>query len=530
METGGDGVKADTVENPQARIERLGRERPLVFKTRWSEIGFCFSILASMIMAEYFTSGSTVILPTLASALDIPPQSQTWPASSFTLVTGAFLLPFGRLADMYGGYPVFMFGLIWSIIWSLIGGFSQNQLMLDFCRAIHGLGPAAYLPTGVMLLGSTYRPGPRKNLVFSLYGASSIIGFFVGIFFAGLSGQYLHWGWYFWIGTILLFLTTAIAFFTVPSDRHNARSPDIEMDWLGAASIVPGLILVVFAVTDSSHAPNGWKTLYVYVTLILGTALLCAAFYIEGWIAKVPLLPFDMFQVKQMKPLVVALFFSYGVFGVYLLYASFYMERVLGTSPLLTTAYYLPMIVGGLILATVGGFLLHVLPGTLLLIISGIGSILSVLLFAIIPDNPSYWAYILPAMICATIGVDLTYNISNIFITTNMPQNRQGLAGALINSLVFLGISFFLGIADIIATATAHFGLKQSYKSAFWFGVGCAVFSLILLVLFVKIEKAKSDLTVEEKAELEAEVRTIELRPMHEKVQGGAPFPNRAPK
>ncbi|MCJ1284521.1 hypothetical protein MMC26_003854 [Xylographa opegraphella] len=295
------------------------------------------------------------------------------------------------------------------------------------------------------------------------------------------------------------------------------------MDWLGAATIVPGLILVVFAVTDSSHAPDGWKTPYVYVTLILGTALLCAAFYIEGWVAKVPLLPFDMFQVKQMKPLVIALFFSYGVFGV--------MERILGASPLLTTAYYLPMIVGGLILATVGGFLLHVLPGTLLLIISGIGFILSVLLFAIIPENPSYWAYILPAMICATIGVDVTYNISNIFITTNMPQNRQGLAGALINSLVFLGISFFLGIADIIATATAHFGPKESYKSAFWFGVGCASFSLILLVLFVKIEKAKSDLTVEEKAELEAEVRPIELRPtMMDEVQPSASLSDTAPE
>jgi len=196
------------------------------------------------------------------------------------------------------------------------------------------------------------------------------------------------------------------------------------------------------------------------------------------------------------------------------------MERILGATPFLTTAYYVPMIVGGLILGTVGGFLLHVLPGTLLLIISGIGFILSVLLFAIIPEDPSYWAYVFPAMICGTIGVDVTYNITNIFITTNMPQNRQGLAGALINSLLFLGISFFLGIADIIATATAHFGLKQSYKSAFWFGVGCAVFSLILLVVFVKIDKAKSDLTVEEKAELEVEARMIELHPsIHGQVQ-----------
>lgn len=38
-------------ESMQARIERLGRVRPAKFKTVWTEIGFCFSLLASMVMA-----------------------------------------------------------------------------------------------------------------------------------------------------------------------------------------------------------------------------------------------------------------------------------------------------------------------------------------------------------------------------------------------------------------------------------------------------------------------------------------------
>ena len=264
-----------------------------------------------------------MILPTLTTALNIPAQSQTWPASIFSLITGAFLLPFGRLADIYGGYPVFLFGLVWFTLWSLIGGFSHNYLMLNFCRALQGLGPAAFLPAGVSLLGSIYRPGPRKNIVFSLYGACSPIGFFSGIFFAGLSGEYLPWGWYFWIGSILLFFISWIAFLTVPSDRHERQSYEIRMDWLGFFTIVPGLMLVVFAITDSSHASHGWATPHIYVTFLLGSIFLSGAVYVEGWIAKMPLLPFDLFQVKQMKPLVVALFFAYGVFGMYLFYGSF---------------------------------------------------------------------------------------------------------------------------------------------------------------------------------------------------------------
>lgn len=163
------------------------------------------------------------------------------------------------------------------------------------------------------------------------------------------------------------------------------------------------------------------------------------------------------------------------------------------------------MAAGGMILATAGGFLLHLLPGTLLLIFSAVGYIVCVLLFAVMPDDPSYWAYVFPAMIAGTVGVDIMFSTSNVFITTSMPEKRQGLAGALINCLVFLGISLCLGVADIVQTATAHLGLKQSYKYACWFGVGCAGFSLVLLVGFVRIGRAKSSLTVDERAEREAE-------------------------
>lgn len=139
-------------------------------------------------------SGFTVVLPTLIKDLNIPSASSTWPASAFSLTVASFLLIFGRVADMFGGYPVYVAGLVWLTIWSLIAGFSTNEIMLNFCRALQGLGPAAFLPSSVMVLGSIYRPGPRKNLVFSIYGACAPFGFFAGIFFAGLTAEYTTWG------------------------------------------------------------------------------------------------------------------------------------------------------------------------------------------------------------------------------------------------------------------------------------------------------------------------------------------------
>jgi hypothetical protein len=112
------------------------------------------------------------------------------------------------------------------------------------------------------------------------------------------------------------------------------------MDWLGAGTISAGLILVVFAITDSADAPQGWATPYIYVTFTAGMLCLIAAVYVEGWVAEQPLLPFDMFTVKHMKPLCLALLFQYGALGIWLLYATFYMTEYMGASPMQLVAWF----------------------------------------------------------------------------------------------------------------------------------------------------------------------------------------------
>ena len=61
------------------------------------------------------------------------------------------------------------------------------------------------------------------------------------------------------------------------------------------------------------------------------------------------------------------------------------IESALHITPLLTAAWFTPLAVGGMMLAVVGGFVLHILPGRILLIISSVGYVVSVLLFALIP-------------------------------------------------------------------------------------------------------------------------------------------------
>lgn len=310
-------------EFSKAEIERLGRQRPEVLSSTIVEFGFVTAIIMSMMMGEFFVSGFNIVLPTVARSLDIPDSSRTWPAEVPSLTTAAFLLPCARLSDRYGGRIVFLFGVSWLVVWSLICGFSQNTNMLIVCRAMQGVSTASYLPAGMSLLGQTYRPGPRKNFIFSLYGAFTVLGFYIGIAVGALMAQLLDWRWYFWVGALLALANAVIGYLTVPKLAGQGGDAALVMDWWGLGTIVPGIVLIIFAFTSGSGAPEGWSTPYVYVTLIVGVLFLAAAVYVEGWVAAQPLFPAEVFRPKGMKRLVVSLFCCYGVFGVYLFYVSY---------------------------------------------------------------------------------------------------------------------------------------------------------------------------------------------------------------
>lgn len=175
---------------------------------------------------------------------------------------------------------------------------------------------------------------------------------------------------------------------------------------------------------------------------------------------------------------------------------------MLNQPPLTTALWFSPWAAGGFILASTSGFILHLVPGKVLLIFCGISSIIPVLLFALMPAHPNYWAWVLPAMVAETCCVDVIWTVTNVFITTNLPSRRQGLGGSLINCNLFLGTCFFLGLANIGVGATGHLGLAGSFKVAFWIGVAFAVLSLVILT-FLDVGTAKSELTVDEKTAVE---------------------------
>jgi hypothetical protein len=163
-----------------------------------------------------------------------------------------------------------------------------------------GIGPAFLLPNALGLLGATYRPGRKKDMVFSLFGACAPSGGVAGGVFAGL-WSLVWWPWTFWTFGIALFGLALLSMVILPSvplspevSGLSLRKKLEELDLLGASVGITAMILFNFA---WNQAPGfGWDKPYIYVMLVMGILLFPVFFWIELKVADKPLIPFDAFS------------------------------------------------------------------------------------------------------------------------------------------------------------------------------------------------------------------------------------------
>ena len=200
-------------------------------------------------------------------------------------------------------------------------GFAPSMLVLDICRATQGLAVASYTPSCIALFSSRYPNGQRKNVMLGIYGAFAPIGFFVGIAISA-SLRPDQWQWYFWAAAALALLALFMAYLCTPIDKTDRNSAPLTMDWAGCVLITSGLILMVYALKASSEEGKGWKSVATLVCFSVGASCLLLAIYVEGWVAKCPLIPFAFFKPHGVKPFVLASLFFYGCFGIWLFTAT----------------------------------------------------------------------------------------------------------------------------------------------------------------------------------------------------------------
>jgi MFS family permease len=168
------------------------------------------------------------------------------------------------------------------------------------------------------------------------------------------------------------------------------------------------------------------------------------------------------------------------------------LREVVGISPIQLLIWFTPMAGGGCLLAILGGFLMNKVSGTSILLTTCLAVIAAAVLFLCMPTQPSYWIWVFPAMICATMAIDLVYSVVNVFLSSELPTDQQGIAGSMAHALVRFSDTLLLGVAKAVTPEALDVKDRASYSGAFWLQVACGVGALLVICAYVRIGKAEA--------------------------------------
>jgi MFS family permease len=445
------------------------------------------------------------------------PGQLSWFPAAYSLTVGTFILPAGRLGDLFGHKLLFVLGFLWYGVWSLLAGFSvysrSSPIFFDICRAFQGIGPAFLLPNSIAILGRTYQSGRRKEMVFSIFGATAPGGFVVGAVFSSLFAQLVWWPWTFWVGGIVCFVCAVLGYLIIPHtprsilDTSNGNTLFKHTDALGGLTGVAGLVLINFAWNQAPIV--GWAEPYIYTLLIIGFCFLAAFAYIESHVARFPLIPMEA-MTKDTGFILGCISTGWATFGIWVYYVWVFSGTLDDVSPLLATAHFSPVAISGLCAAITTGLLLHRLGPGVVMCMSMIAFLVGTILIATLPIGQIYWAQLFVAIIVMPWGMDMSFPAANIVLSNKMHHEHQGVAASLVNTVLNYSISLGLGFAGTIeehvnggGTTTAE--LLRGYRGALYFGIGLAGLGVMCAVCFTISEKMEG-----KKVEKDLEVSELE--------------------
>ncbi|KAF5017783.1 hypothetical protein F66182_10268 [Fusarium sp. NRRL 66182] len=242
-----------------------------------------------------------------------------WVVGAWSLATACSFSLGGPFSDVFGRRNIVLAGQVIVLIGNIIGGTAQNTPSLIAAESLIGLG------TGFVFVSYAGVPEmlPNKWRALSLgilEGGISYPWGVVAVLLANAMYEYASWRWLFYMGIIVEAVAFAgTAFFYWPTthprgDFEKSRWTQFkEIDWIGLGLFTAGLATFLIGMTWGGTPEYPWDSAGTLTPILLGLAVLAAAFGYDFYIAKAPMFPLKLFAIVRGFLLLLVVLFIAGM-------------------------------------------------------------------------------------------------------------------------------------------------------------------------------------------------------------------------
>ena len=197
----------------------------------------------SSFLTPFMDSATNVALPAISQEFAMDAITLTWIRTAYLLAAAMLLVPFGKLADIYGRKRIFTYGTVVFTFATLLIGFSTSSTMLLSLRVLQGFGSAMIFGTGVAILTSVFLPGERGR-VLGINVAAVYLGLSLGPSIGGLLTQQLGWRSIYFSTVPLGLIVIGFVIWRLKGEWAEARGESFDL----IGSVVYALSLVALMV------------------------------------------------------------------------------------------------------------------------------------------------------------------------------------------------------------------------------------------------------------------------------------------
>ncbi|MGI5329963.1 MFS transporter [Actinomadura nitritigenes] len=377
-------------------------------------------LLATVLGSSVAMLDSTVVnvaLPRLARDLQADMAGLQWTVNAYTLTLAGFILLGGSLGDRYGRRRIFLIGVVWFAVASVLCGMALNVEMLVLSRALQGMGGALLTPGSLAIIQASFASDDRPRAVGAWSGLGGVAGA-VGPFAGGWLVEAAGWRWVFLLNVPLAVVVVLVAARHVPESVDPAARGRFDVP--GAALAALALAGTTYALTE---APGGrTPAVVIGAAAVVGVAAAAGFVLLERARGRgrrlfggrvrpgrrevpQPMLPLDVFASRQFSAVNVVTFIMYGGMGVLFFLFVLNLQVVGGFSPIAAGTALLPVTALMLLLSARAGALAQKigprLPMTAGLVVAAFG----MLLVGRIDKDSSYVRDVLPAVVVFGLGL-----------------------------------------------------------------------------------------------------------------------------
>jgi EmrB/QacA subfamily drug resistance transporter len=390
-------------------------------------------VVAAMVLGSSVAGiDSTVVavaLPAIGRNLHVGFQDLQWTVMSYTLTLASLILLAGSLSDRWGRRRVFLVGLCWFTVASVLCAAAPGIGWLIAARAVQGMGGALMTPASLAIIEAAFQPGDRTHAIGTwagFSGASSAIAPFLG-------GWLLEAGSWRWIFLINVPVAAAVAWMT---QRHVPESRDTSVsgsaDWLGALAGVAALAAITYAIIVLPGGGVSSPRFVAAAVLAVGSS---AAFAVTEWRKSHPMLPPAIFRPAQFRAANAVTFVVNGALGGFAFVFIPALEIVAGYSPVAAGSALVPVTVVTLLLSGASGQLAQRIgPRPQLVAGCLLCTVASVLAMRLGP-HADYWTVVLPVALLFGLGLASLIPPLTASAMNSAPDSLAGLASGVNNAV-----------------------------------------------------------------------------------------------